>query len=212
MAAQFLLLLKPNSAHVLAHTYKLLFSDTFPSSPVLLSCVCVCVFLHGVTPCALDVGHLHALGEAQGALAAFSACFGIRRPERTSIHHGPDIPTSPLFPALPSLPRPHYSSLAPPASCCDNSSYHDIKQRVRGSSPPPPGHPSGPARSPPSHLGLKLALRGATRRKCKANSFSCPTSTSLPPSLCLPPSCCHFLTPSACSCTPPPSLSPRGPT
>lgn len=55
-------------------------------------------------------------------------------------------------------------------SCCDNSSYHDIKQGDRGSSPPNQP-PPGPARSPPLHLGLKLALRGATRRKCEANSF-----------------------------------------
>lgn len=76
---------------------------------------------------------------------------------------------------------------------------------------PTPSRPLGATRSPPLHLGLKLALRGATKRKCKANSFflsGLHLSVS-PLQLCFTLSCCHFLNPSAASSPPrhPPILS-----
>lgn len=139
VAAQLVLfvLLKSNSAHILAHTYKLLLSDTFSS-------VAVVCFLCGVTPCALDAGHLHALGEAQGALAAFSACFGIWRPERTPIHHGTVIPTSLSSLLWPPFTAPASLQLisAPQAVV---TTHHIMTQSRETEAPaPPPRHPLGP--------------------------------------------------------------------
>lgn len=118
---------------------------------------------------------LHTFWKA-GALAAFFFFYSLLALEfggspNPSCHCHPHIFPS-LFFLCPSLTTAHQR----PASCCDNSSYHDIKQKDRLSSPPPlPAQPpTGPTRSPPSHLGLKLALRGATKRKCEANSFFLP--------------------------------------
>lgn len=138
----------------------------------------MCVFS---APCALDVGHLHALGEAQGALGSFFLLAlefgGLRGPRSITAVCHPH--RSPLFP---SRAPASLQLISAPQTVV--TTHHIMTQsRETEALPSPPTPPSGPARSPPSHLGLKLALRGATRRKCKANSFF----LSGPPPLCLPP-------------------------
>lgn len=128
----------------------------------------------------------------------FSACFGIWR--TPPIHHSAVIPTS-----LSSLPGPHYSSLAPRELLWQLIiSWHKAERQGLW---PPAQPPTGPTRSPPSHLGLKLALRGATRRKCKANSFFL---SGLHPSVSLPLSYSVLLSLSL-RCLPSPPVPPLAP-
>lgn len=150
----------------------------------------------------LGFGSLACSRRGSCALAAFFCLlWNLERPPNPSHHCHPRIP-HPSLPGLPSLPRPHHSSLAPHKLLWQLIiSWHEAERRRLQ---PPAQPPTGPTRSPPSHLGLKLALQGATRRKCKANSFFL---SRLHLSVPLPLSCSVLLSlspPSDLSCTPSP--------
>lgn len=190
----------------IAHTYShTLTNDSSLDTFLQLPGIAVVCFLCGVS---LHVPWTRATCTLWERLRALWQLFllalefgGLRGPQSITALSSPHL--SPLF--LASLPCPGLTTAHQrPASCCDNSSYHDIKQRDRGSSPPP-SHPLGPQ-------GRHLHIQGSNwpcevplGGNARPTAFSCPASTSLSPSLCLTLSCCHFLTSSAFSCPPSPS-------
>lgn len=132
-------------------------------------------------------------------------CGGLRGPQSITALTSP---VCPLLPSRPPSPAPASLQLISAPQAVVTTHHIMTKSREAETVAPPP--PPGPTRSPPSHLGLKLALRGATRRKCKANSFflsGLHLAVSLPLSHSVPLSYSHPL----CLLLYPPPL-PRGPT
>lgn len=155
----------------------------------------MCVFS---APCALDVGHLHALGEAQGALGSFFLLAlefgGLRGPRSiTALCHPHN---SPLFP---SRAPASLQLISAPQTVV--TTHHIMTQSKRGRLCPPLRHPPpGPCEVATFTFRAQIGPARCHQAEMQGQQlFPVQASTSLSASLCLTPSCCHFLTPSCTS-------------
>lgn len=161
------------SDNVKVYTHKHTQAPIIPSlslPPSHSSCT-VCVFCMVSLCVCLDAGHWHVLGGDQcpgSFLCLLWNLWACEDPYPSLRCQAPPGPPAPLT-------QLHYSSLEP-ARRCDNSSYHEIKH----------GETCRGHKVATFTFSLEIALQGATRRKCKANSFSlsCFSLSLCPPPLC----------------------------